>query len=261
MMAIVLSSAVAELDECETCQTTTLLKVCTLCLLNQRNQGVCVDHMLCCNFVSKRNTQTTSPRLPPPCTPPLPNCTTIPPTTMASSSSSITIGILAACLALAFCLGSASAGPPSMPAACLRAATSLCQGSHTSALRCLRDKVRSGDAAVPQACSEALQLPAQPLKQQQGSVRSRTGALARLLTEGGVCAYTASPICTLSICNASGPNQCFVNCKCSSYVQAVQCNAHITSCCHHLQHVPLLGAVCAWRPPALLAQHTLPGTH
>lgn len=143
--------------------------------------------------------------------------------TMASTSTTgTTMRLLAVCLALAFCVGCASAAPTSMPAACLRAATSLCQGSHTSALRCLMDKARSGDAAVPQACTKALeqQLLARQEKQQQGDRRSR--ALRMLNEAAGGCGTVSrnSLINCTPTCTASGPNQCAVagDCNCTGYV-------------------------------------------
>eukprot|EP00441_Pelagodinium_beii_P005179 CAMPEP_0197686262 /NCGR_PEP_ID=MMETSP1338-20131121/102224_1 /TAXON_ID=43686 ORGANISM="Pelagodinium beii, Strain RCC1491" /NCGR_SAMPLE_ID=MMETSP1338 /ASSEMBLY_ACC=CAM_ASM_000754 /LENGTH=150 /DNA_ID=CAMNT_0043268175 /DNA_START=25 /DNA_END=474 /DNA_ORIENTATION=+ len=90
--------------------------------------------------------------------------------------------LLALCLAFT-CVGSAAAAM-SIPAVCLRAATTLCHGSETSALRCLVTKVRSGDASVPEECSNALkqQLPTlQQQQQQKGG--SRKQSLMRLLTE------------------------------------------------------------------------------
>lgn len=165
--------------------------------------------------------------------------------TMTSSSSCVTMFLLAVCLGFACCVGSACAAPTSMPAACLRAATSLCQGSHTSALRCLMDKARTGDAAVPQACSKALQqqLFARPQQLQQGDRRTRAKDLSRLLNEGGACSTTAIPACP-TVCNSSGPNQCTNTCYCHGYVpswwstsaQPVTC-CTCCCCCSQTHHI------------------------
>lgn len=138
-----------------------------------------------------------------------------------------------------------------MPAACLRAATTLCQGSHTSALRCLMTKVRTGDASVPQECSKALeqQLPARHKK--QGAGGSRMQPLMRLLTESGSCGYTSNPACQAAACTVSGPDQCTNSCVCSSYVAAAVClqALYCTSCAssrpaYCYVHCPILIAVC-----------------
>lgn len=132
--------------------------------------------------------------------------------------------LLAVCVCLAFaCCVAPTAAAPSMPAACLRAATTLCQGSHTSALRCLMTKVRAADTTVPQECTKALeQLPARHKK--QGAGGSRVQSMTRMLTEAGpACAYTTNPVCTAT-CTVSGPNQCTNNCLCSSYVAAADCS-------------------------------------
>lgn len=152
-------------------------------------------------------------------------------TTMTSSSSSMTMAMCLLALCLAFtCVGSAAAAM-SIPAVCLRAATTLCHGSETSALRCLVTKVRSGDASVPEECSNALkqQLPTlQQQQQQKGG--SRKQSLMRLLTEVPTFACHKRPtVACQTACpagSAGGPQQCTSGCKCTSYVDCV-CTMHL----------------------------------
>lgn len=154
---------------------------------------------------------------------------------MASSSSSSFSSstlLLALCLVLLACVASAAATKP-VPAACLRAATSLCRGAQTDALSCLVTKARDGDAQVPQECSDALkELYPRRVQQHEAQTdrRSRLGQLARLLNEG-TC-LTSSPQCT-------GPciTTCPQNCYCSLYVSAELLHCVLmcvcTFCCNY----------------------------
>ena len=118
-------------------------------------------------------------------------------------------------------------------AVCLRAATTLCHGSETSALRCLVTKVRSGDASVPEECSSALkqQLPTRQQQQhQQQKGGSRKQSLMRLLTEVPTFACHKRPtVACQTACpagSAGGPQQCTSGCKCTSYVDCVLYSLH-----------------------------------
>ena len=75
-----------------------------------------------------------------------------------------------------------------LPPACLRDATALCQGTTTNSLTCIMQLAKAGDIRVSKACSTAL--PAAPRMAASDTrpvspVAGRLAALQRLLGEGG----------------------------------------------------------------------------
>lgn len=160
----------------------------------------------------------------------------------SSSSSSSSTLLLALCLVLLACVASAAATKP-VPAACLRAATSLCRGAQTDALRCLVTKARDGDAQVPQECSDALKelypRRAQQQQEDQTDRRSRLGQFARLLTEGGC--FTTIPQCTGTCPTGTTCPGCY----CGGYVSAERCRVLVCVCIMlHLNSLTV-----RWHPP------------
>eukprot|EP00441_Pelagodinium_beii_P014713 CAMPEP_0197667698 /NCGR_PEP_ID=MMETSP1338-20131121/67164_1 /TAXON_ID=43686 ORGANISM="Pelagodinium beii, Strain RCC1491" /NCGR_SAMPLE_ID=MMETSP1338 /ASSEMBLY_ACC=CAM_ASM_000754 /LENGTH=88 /DNA_ID=CAMNT_0043246991 /DNA_START=21 /DNA_END=283 /DNA_ORIENTATION=+ len=77
-----------------------------------------------------------------------------------SSSKSVTFVLVVLAVTLAAAAPSValstSNAKRSLPPACLRAATSLCMGSSTNAMTCLKNLAKAGDSRVDQACTSAL---------------------------------------------------------------------------------------------------------
>ena len=111
----------------------------------------------------------------------------------------------------------------SMPSACLRAATSLCTGSSTNSMTCLKKLAKEGDSRVSQACTLALVELDKHVTTSKATPATRVQAMSRLLTEAGACtgrtvtknlagptatAYTNGYTCGQVCCNSPNNSAC-----------------------------------------------------
>ena len=115
--------------------------------------------------------------------------TSLPPPIMATTMHYLSVlGTLLALAAVAPTLAAVNIKTNTLPPACLRDATALCQGTTTNSLTCIMQLAKAGDIRVSKACSTAL--PAAPRMAASDTrpvspVAGRVAALQRLLGEGG----------------------------------------------------------------------------